>query len=142
MFPVDLYVKVRRVMMVDNKSERAVAHYFGIPRNTVRKMYQFATPPSYRRTPTPVSPTLEPFVTIIDAILEVDKQVYVKQRPYGGAHLRTTVWRRYWAMTSADGPRPLTSCRPITRLTTNSGVPPKVATRAKWKDWWATADVT
>lgn len=37
MFPVDLYVKVRRAVMVENKSERAVARYFSIHRNTVRK---------------------------------------------------------------------------------------------------------
>jgi hypothetical protein len=69
--------------MVENKSERAVARYFGIHRNTVRKMCQFAVPPGYRRAPAPVSPTLAPFVAIIDAILEADKQVHVKQRPRG-----------------------------------------------------------
>ena len=77
---MDLYVKVRRAVMVENKSERAVARYFGIHRNTVRKMCQFAAPPGYRPTPAPVSPTLAPFVAIIDAILEADKQVHVKQR--------------------------------------------------------------
>ncbi len=76
MFPVDLYVKVRRAVM----RERAVARYFGIPRNTVRKMCQFAASPSHRLTPTPVSPKLAPFVAIIDAILEADKQVHLKQR--------------------------------------------------------------
>lgn len=70
MFPVDLYVKVRRAVMVENKSERAVARYFGLHRNTVKNMYQFAVPPGYRRVPAPVSPTLAPFVAIIDAILE------------------------------------------------------------------------
>ena len=80
MFPVNLYVKVGRAVMVENKSECAVARYFGIHRNTVRKMCQFAAPPGYRRTPARVSPTLAPFVAIIDAILEADKQVHVKQR--------------------------------------------------------------
>ena len=80
MFPVDLYAKVRRAVMVENKSERAVARYFGIHRNTVRKMCQFAAPPGYRRAPASVSPTLAPFVVIIDAILEADKQVLVKRR--------------------------------------------------------------
>ncbi len=66
--------------MIYNKSERAVARYFGIHRNTVRKMCQFAAPAGYRRTPAPVSPTLDTFVAIIDTILEVDTQVHVKQR--------------------------------------------------------------
>jgi transposase len=80
MFPVDLYVKVRRAVMVENKSEREVARYFGIHRKTVRKMCQFAVPPGYRRAPSAISPTLAPFAGIIDAILEADKQVHVKQR--------------------------------------------------------------
>jgi hypothetical protein len=75
MFPVDLYVKVRRAVMVENQSERAVAHYFGIRRNTIRKMCQFAVPPGYQRAPSAISPTLAPFVTI----LEADKQVHAKQ---------------------------------------------------------------
>ena len=72
MFPVDLYVKVRRAVMVENRSEREVAPYFGIHRKTVRKMCQFAVPPGYRRAQSAVSPTLAPFVGIIDAILETD----------------------------------------------------------------------
>ena len=66
--------------MVENKSEREVARYFGIHRQTVKKMCQFAAPPGYRRTPSAVSPTLAPFVAIIDAILETDKLVHAKQR--------------------------------------------------------------
>lgn len=80
MFPVDLYVKVRRAVMVENKSEREVARYFGIHRKTVRKMCQFAVPPGYRRAQSAISPTLAPFAAVIDAILEADKQVHVKQR--------------------------------------------------------------
>ena len=60
--------------------EQECARYFGIHPNTVRKMCQFAAPPGYWRTPAPVSPMLAPFVAIIDAILEADKQVHVKQR--------------------------------------------------------------
>ncbi len=44
----------------------------------VRKMCQFAAPPRYQGTPTPVSRMLAQFVAIIDAILEADKQVHVK----------------------------------------------------------------
>lgn len=80
MFPVDLYVKVRRAVMIENKSEREVARYFGIHRQTVKKMCQFAVPPGYRRARSAVSPKLAPFVAMIDAILETDKQVHVKQR--------------------------------------------------------------
>ena len=37
---VELYVKVRRVVMVEGRSEREVACYFGIHRNTVKKMWR------------------------------------------------------------------------------------------------------
>jgi hypothetical protein len=36
--------------------------------------------PGYRRKSEPVSPKLAPFTGIIDAIVEADKQVHVKQR--------------------------------------------------------------
>ncbi len=75
---MDLYAKVRGTAMVDNNSERAVARYFGIHRNTVRKIFQFVEPPGYRRTPGRFSPTLDTFVAIIDTILKADKQVHVK----------------------------------------------------------------
>ena len=38
MYSVELYVKVRRAVMVEGKSERAVACFFGIHRKTVKKM--------------------------------------------------------------------------------------------------------
>ncbi len=66
--------------MIEGRSEREVARYFGIHRNTVKKMCQYAAPPGYRRKSEPVSPKLAPFTGIIDAILEADKQVHVKQR--------------------------------------------------------------
>ena len=80
MYPVELYVKVRRAVMVDKCSEREVARLFGIHRKTVKKMCQFAVPPGYQRKSEPVSPKLLPFIGIIDVILEADKQVHVKQR--------------------------------------------------------------
>jgi len=66
--------------MVEGRSEREVARYFGIHRKTVKKMCQYSVPPGYRRKREPVSPKLAGFTGIIDAILEADKQVHVKQR--------------------------------------------------------------
>ena len=80
MYSVELYVKIRRAVMVEGKSEREVARYFGIHRNTVKKMCQYASPPGYRRKSESVSPKLAAFTRIIDAILEADKQVHAKQR--------------------------------------------------------------
>lgn len=80
MYLVELYIKIRRAVMVEGRSEREVARHFGIHRKTVKKMCQFAVPPGYRRKSAPVSPKLAAFTGIIDAMLEADKQVHVKQR--------------------------------------------------------------
>ena len=66
--------------MVEGKSEREVARYFGVHRQTVKKMCQYAVPPGYRRKSAPVSPKLAAFTGIIDAILEADRTVHPKQR--------------------------------------------------------------
>ena len=47
MYPVELYVKVRRAVMVEGKSEREVAREFGIHRKTVKKMCAYSVPPGY-----------------------------------------------------------------------------------------------
>ena len=80
MYSVELYVKIRRAVMVDGRHEREVARFYGVHRATVKKMCRYATPPGYRRPRSVVSPTLAPFVPIIDAILEADKTVHAKQR--------------------------------------------------------------
>jgi transposase len=80
MYSVELYVKIRRAVMVEGKSEREVARFFGVHRKTVKKMCQYAVPPGYRRKSEPVSPKLAAYTGIIDAILEADKQVHAKQR--------------------------------------------------------------
>ena len=80
MYSVELYVKIRRAVMVDGKSERETARLFGIHRKTVKKMCAYAAPPGYRRARSPVSATLAPFTLFIDAILEGDKTVHIKQR--------------------------------------------------------------
>jgi transposase len=80
MYSVELYVKVRRAVMVDKCSEREASRLFGIHRTTVKKICQYAVPPGYQRKSEPVSPKLAPFVGIIDAILKADKEVHVKQR--------------------------------------------------------------
>ena len=58
MYSVELYVKIRRAVMVEGRSEREVARYFGIHRNTVKKICQYASPPGYRRKSESVSPKL------------------------------------------------------------------------------------
>lgn len=89
MYTVDLYAKVRRAVVVDGQSERAVARTFGVHRATVHKMLQFSLPPGYRRQRIPHAPKLGSYTGIIDAILEGDRQMPKKQR-----HTARRIWQR------------------------------------------------
>ncbi|HUD73768.1 MAG TPA: IS21 family transposase [Terracidiphilus sp.] len=80
MFQVEIYGRVRRAVRVEGRSQRAVAREFGLSRETVRKMLQFAVPPGYQRQQPIKRPKLGPWLGVIDAILEDDKQRPVKQR--------------------------------------------------------------
>jgi len=77
---VEIYGRVRRAVRVEGRSQRAVAKEFGLSRDTVRKMLQFAVPPGYQRQQPIKRPKLGPWLGVIDAILEDDKQRPVKQR--------------------------------------------------------------
>ena len=69
---VDLYARVRYAVMIDGLSQREAARRFGIDPRTVKKMLQFSVPPGYVRTKQPVRPKLDPFIGIIDRVLEED----------------------------------------------------------------------
>ena len=80
MYKVDVYLRVRRAVMVEGVSVREASRVFGLHRDTVRKMLAYSVPPGYRRQTLPRRPKLEPFTGIIDQILENDHQVPKKQR--------------------------------------------------------------
>ncbi len=74
------YARVRRAVLVEGMSRRAVAREFGLARKTVGKMLEFSLPPGYRRQKPVRRPKLGPWQGMIDAILEDDKQRPRKQR--------------------------------------------------------------
>ena len=80
MYEVEIYGRVRRAVRVEGKSQRAVAREFGLSRETVGKMLQYAVPPGYQRQQPIKRPKLGPWVGVIDAILEEDKSTPPKQR--------------------------------------------------------------
>ncbi len=80
MYSVELYARVRRACHVEGLSERAAARLFGIDRKTVSKILKHSVPPGYRRSKPPVRPKLDPFLPIIDQILEADRALPKKQR--------------------------------------------------------------
>ena len=69
---VDDYLKVRYAVQVEGLSKRAAARRFGIDPKTVDKMMKFSVPPGYLRSKPPVRPKLDPFIPIIDKILDDD----------------------------------------------------------------------
>jgi transposase len=77
---VEIYGRVRRAVRVEGRSQRAVAREFGLSRETVRKMLQYAVPPGYQRQQPIKRPKLGPWLGVIDAILSDDKQRPIKQR--------------------------------------------------------------
>jgi transposase len=77
---VELYGRVRRAVLVEGRSQRAVAREFGIARKTIQKMLRYAVPPGYRRQQAVKRPKLGPWLGVIDAILEEDKTQPAKQR--------------------------------------------------------------
>jgi transposase len=77
---VDLYGRVRFAVQREGLSHREAGRRFGIDPRTVAKMMRFSVPPGYRRRQPPKRPKLDPFVGIIDQILEDDKIRPAKQR--------------------------------------------------------------
>jgi transposase len=76
---VELYAQVRRAVYVEGISQREAARRFGIDPRTVAKMLAFSVPPGYRRSRPPARPKLDPYLGIIDRILEEDKSHPAKQ---------------------------------------------------------------
>ena len=69
MYRVEVYLRVRRAVMVEGMSVREVSRVFGLHRDTVRKMLAYSVPPGYRRQRQPRRPKLEPYTGVIDRIL-------------------------------------------------------------------------
>lgn len=89
MYAVELYGRVRRACHVDGMSKSEAARMFGIDRKTVAKILKHSVPPGYRRAKPPARPKLDPFIPIIDQILEDDKGQLTKQR-----HTATRIFER------------------------------------------------
>ena len=79
---MDVYLRVRRAVMVEGKSIREVSREFGLHRDTVRKMLAYSVPPGYRRQSPPKRPKLEPYTGVLQ-----------DPAPHGQADLRAAQGR-------------------------------------------------
>ena len=86
---MELYGRLRRAVLVEGRSQRAVAREFGIARKTIQKMLRYSAPPGYQRQQAVKRPKLGPWLGVIDAILEEDKARPAKQR-----HTATRIFER------------------------------------------------
>jgi len=77
---VELYARVRYAVRIEELSRREAARRFGIVSRTVAKTLSFSVPPGYQHSWPAARPKLEPFVGVIDRILEDDKGRPAKQR--------------------------------------------------------------
>ena len=91
MYRVDVYLRVRRAVMVEGMSIRETARTFGLHRDTVRKTLAYSVPPGYRRQSPPKRPKLSPYAGVIDRILEDDLARPRKQR-----HTAKRIFERLW----------------------------------------------
>ena len=80
MYPVSIYRKVRHDYYRSGLGKRELSRKYGYHRDTIKKMLEFSIPPGYQRKSPPHKPKLAPFVGVIDAILESDKDKPRKQR--------------------------------------------------------------
>src|SRR5450631_1737604 len=74
------FMVVRRAVLVEGRSQPAVAREFGISRESVRNTLRFSVPPGYQRQQPIKRPKLGPWLGVIDAILAEDKARPAKQR--------------------------------------------------------------
>jgi len=64
--------KIRRLVLRDGRSIRAVSRETGLSRNTIKKYVQTASPPSYQRQMPPVRHKLSGFETRLHERYELD----------------------------------------------------------------------
>ena len=73
------WAEIRRRVLTDEISKRAACREYEIHWDTLEKILTFTEPPGYRKTK-PRGSMLDPFLPIIQEILESDKKVHRKQR--------------------------------------------------------------
>jgi len=74
------YDLVRRMFFREKLSQHEISRQTGLHRETIKKMVEYPAPPGYRMKKPRVKRKLQPFIPVIDKILEDDKKAPRKQR--------------------------------------------------------------
>jgi transposase len=77
---MQLWSEIRRRVLVEGASKRSICLEYGLGWHTVDKILEHPEPPGYRSKVPRGRPKLGPFVSVIEAILEADKEAPPKQR--------------------------------------------------------------
>jgi transposase len=77
---MEIWAEVRRRVLAGEISKREACREYHLHWDTLQKILEHAEPPGYRRREPRPKPTLGPFLPVIHAILEADRQAPKKQR--------------------------------------------------------------
>src|SRR5262245_54512481 len=77
---METWAEVRRRVLAGEISKREACRQYRLHWDTLTKILEFEEPPGYRRRQPRAKPTLGPFLSVIHAILDADRQAPRKQR--------------------------------------------------------------
>ena len=83
MLDVADYERIRRMVKIEGNTQQQAADELGHSRKTIAKALAHSSPPGYHRQKMQSRPTLDSFLSIIDAWVEADRQQPRKQRHTG-----------------------------------------------------------
>jgi len=86
---MEQWTEIRRRVLVEDLSRREACKIYNLHWKTLQKMLSHAEPPGYRRVKPVRRPKIEPFLPIIQQILESDRSAPKKQR-----HTAKRIWER------------------------------------------------
>jgi transposase len=77
---MEIWKEIRRQVLTKELSQRAALKKYGLGWHTLKKILAHAEPPGYRQSKARPKRKLEPFLAVINQILEEDRQAPKKQR--------------------------------------------------------------
>jgi transposase len=86
---MERWTEIRRHVLTGAMSKRQACRHYDIHWQTLQKILSHEEPPGYRRTRPPRRPMIEPYLAIIQSILEADQTAPKKQR-----HTAHRIWQR------------------------------------------------